>query len=286
MLSFTRPLGRSSTVRWEITEIIAEGRTEHFVYLFFRTEEHGLCIALDGDIQSCEHDERIYHEMLVHPALASHPNPRRVLIMGGGEGAVAREVLRHPSIEHITMVDIDREFVELCQRFAPHWSNGAFDDRRLNLVIADINQFLQSTDDTFDIIIDDLTAVEGDVTPVPSLYDQGLFASIAKRLTESGLFVTQGGAIAPTAMAENHMVQSLLSPLFAETRSYAVPVPSYLAVWSFVLASQTALGDRAAPDLAKAFKTRLNQREIALEATGPEALAAAFALPYWAQKRP
>ena len=93
----------------------------------------GKMLVLDGDTQSSQADEKIYHESLVHPALAACPTRREVLILGGGEGATLREVLRHPGVARCTMVDIDGEVVELCKKYLPEWSAGAFEDPRANV---------------------------------------------------------------------------------------------------------------------------------------------------------
>ncbi|HUK99897.1 MAG TPA: spermidine synthase, partial [Nitrospirota bacterium] len=94
---------------------------------------YGRCLVLDGKMQSTLTDEFIYHEALVHPALLTHPNPKRVFIVGGGEGATLREVLRHKSVEYCMMVDIDQEVVEKSKEFLPEWHQGAFDDPRTDL---------------------------------------------------------------------------------------------------------------------------------------------------------
>jgi spermidine synthase len=94
---------------------------------------YGKALVLDGRIQSTSKDEFIYHETLVHPAMLCHPEPRRVFIVGGGEGATLREVLRHRSVQHALMVDIDEEVVARCRELLPEWHQGAFEDPRTDL---------------------------------------------------------------------------------------------------------------------------------------------------------
>src|SRR3989338_9191628 len=91
------------------------------------TKSYGRCLVLDGKMQSSEVDEYIYHEALVHPAMLTHPHPEKVFIVGGGEGATLREILRHKSVKQVLMVDIDQEVVESCKLYLPQWSQGAFD---------------------------------------------------------------------------------------------------------------------------------------------------------------
>ena len=117
----------------------------------------GRCLILDGEIQSSERDEFIYHEGLVHPAMALHPGPRDVLILGGGEGATLREVFRHRSVRRVTMVDIDGDVVKFCRKYLGKWHQGAFSDRRTILRIEDAAKFIRETREQFDIIISELT---------------------------------------------------------------------------------------------------------------------------------
>jgi spermidine synthase len=111
-------------------EVLAAGRTPFQEYEIFVSSLWGMALILDGRLQSAELDEFVYHEALVHPALVAHPDPRRVLVMGGGEGATLREVLRHRPVSRAVMVDLDGELVEVCRRHLPSFHEGAFDDPR------------------------------------------------------------------------------------------------------------------------------------------------------------
>ena len=115
-------------------------------------------LFLDDIFNVCERDEFIYHEMIVHVPMMIHPDPRRVLIIGGGDGGVAREVLKHPNLEKCVMVDIDGDVVEECRKHLPTIHGGAFDDERLEVIIGDgIDYVRKSPDESFDIIIVDST---------------------------------------------------------------------------------------------------------------------------------
>src|SRR5205085_12596997 len=124
-----------------------------------------------------EFDQDIYHEVLVHPALVPFPNPRSVLILGGGEGATLREALRHPGIEKAVMVDIDGEVVEICRKEIPRYSEGAFEDSRATLIIDDAKKYLETTRETFDCVISDLTEPNPD-TPTHGLLTEAFFNMI------------------------------------------------------------------------------------------------------------
>jgi len=121
------------------------------------SNEFGRVLLLDGIPQSSEVDEFIYHESLVHSAMCLHPEPQNVLIIGGGEGAILREVVKYESVSSITMVDIDQDLVEICMEYLPNWHRGSFKDPRVNLVFDDARTYISQTKEKFDCIIIDLT---------------------------------------------------------------------------------------------------------------------------------
>ena len=121
--------------RFRVDKMLHEVHTGHQHLVIFENARMGRVMALDGVIQTTEADEFIYHEMLTHVPILAHGLARRVLIIGGGDGGILREVAKHRDVESITMVEIDSTVVELCKEFLPEHSKGAFDDPRLNLVI-------------------------------------------------------------------------------------------------------------------------------------------------------
>jgi spermidine synthase len=147
-------------------------------------------LVLDGDTQSSQHDEKIYHESLVGPAMASTDDRSEILILGGGEGATLREVLRHPAVRRCTMVDIDGEVVELSKKFLPEWSDGAFDDSRARVIIGDALAFLKEDTGTYGVVISDLTEPLPDSPSFP-LFNGEVFSDIKKRLAPGGVYVLQ-----------------------------------------------------------------------------------------------
>ena len=150
---FTESFGR----RLKVDKFYYPGKTKYQFVQCFYNEFLGKVLFLDKRIQSAQIDEYIYHESLVHPALITHPSPREVLVIGGGEGATLREVLRHSTVEKVIMVDIDRELVELCQKYLPEWSKGAFSNPKTDLIFKDARPFVEKTREKFDVIISDLT---------------------------------------------------------------------------------------------------------------------------------
>ena len=114
-------------------------------------------LVLDHHTQSAALDEANYHESLVHPAMMSHPCPRTVFIGGGGEGATAREILKHSSVERVVMVDIDEEVCKICQVQMPEWGDGAWEDKRFEVFYEDAKAWLENTTEKFDVIIMDIS---------------------------------------------------------------------------------------------------------------------------------
>src|SRR6266545_2239411 len=141
---------------YEVVRTLARAKTAFQDVEIAETRAHGLALFLDGMPQSAVSDEYVYHEALVHPALISHADPKRVLIAGGGEGATLREVLRHPGVERAVMVDIDGELVDLCREHLAEMHQGAFDDPRAEVVIGDALAYLREHEDRFDAIVVDL----------------------------------------------------------------------------------------------------------------------------------
>ena len=221
-----------------VEEVLFAGRTAFQNVSILETVEYGKMLVIDDRTQSAEEDEYIYHESLVHPALIAHPNPRDILIIGGGEGATAREVFRHPSVERVVMVDIDRELVEQCIKLMPEWHQGSFDDPRLTVVFADGKDYVNTTDRRFDVIIVDVCDVleEG---PALALYTERFYQTVKQRLAPSGIVVVQAMECSGLDFADHVTVHRTLRYVFEQVRSYTTFIPSFWASWGFVIASDT-----------------------------------------------
>ena len=278
MKTYSQAANPFARIERDVAEILAEGRTPYQRYLFFRSEAHGVCVVLDGDIQSCAADEAFYHEALVHPAMLLHPNPERVLIMGGGEGATSREVLRHESVRHVVMVDIDEAFVMLCRRHIPDWSAGAFESPRHELVCRDINDYLTTCETTFDVVIGDLVDYADEASPAAALYSTEFYRRLKTRLSANAVVATQAGALVPGQLTTHNRTRTTLAEVFRSVASYGAVVPSFYHLWGFVLAGD-ALHYVTPDGLSEQLKQAAEARELELPALGVPALAAAFALP-------
>lgn len=221
----------------KVDKIYYQGKTEYQLVQLFHNRIFGKILFLDGKIQSAQIDEFIFHESLVHPALMTHVAPRKVLIVGGGEGATLREVLRHASVERAVMVDIDKKLVELCQEHMPEWSEGAFSDTRTQLIFGDARQYIERTQQKFDVIISDLTEpVKGG--PSVYLFTTDFFGEIFKALNEDGLFVLQAGGTDPFYNQFFASCARTLEETFPLVRPYWTFIFSFNNPWGFILASK------------------------------------------------
>ena len=176
---------------FSVEDVYYEHKTEHQHIIIFHNSKFGRVMALDGIIQTTERDEFIYHEMLTHVPIFSHGSVENVLIIGGGDGGMLREVTRHDTVTGVTMVEIDRSVIEMCREYLPKHSNGAFDDPRLNLVISDGAEYVKTTDAKFDVIIVDSTDPIG---PGESLFTKE-FYSDCKRCLRRRCHPERGGLL-------------------------------------------------------------------------------------------
>lgn len=202
------------------------------------TPNYGLMLILDGLIQSAEDDEHTYHEALVHPAMVAHEDPREVLIIGGGEGATLREVLRYKTVKRATMVDIDGELIELCKEHLDDWHCDSFDDPRAEVIITDGRAFLESTDRTFDIVICDITDFL-DHGPAMRLYTREFYELIASRLNPGGMLVVQALETSNCDPEEHAMLVRTVRHAMPIVKSYTAFVSSFVYTWGFLVASDT-----------------------------------------------
>lgn len=206
----------------EIEEELFRSTTEHQDLAIYQTTRFGRVMTLDGIIQVCERDEFIYHEMLTHVPIIAHGDVARVCIVGGGDGGMLREALCHRNVD-VTMVEIDGTVIDLAREYLPSISDGAFDDPRADIVIADGAEFFRTTDRRFDVIIVDSTDPIG---PGEALFRADFYTDCKRCLTPGGVIVTQGGVpmIQPgelKAMAER------LGEQFADVAAYIAAIPTY-----------------------------------------------------------
>ena len=234
---FRDPINPSFVQLHKLEDVIYSGKTKFQSVQVIDTSSFGRCLVLDGKIQSSEMDEFIYHEALVQPAMMAHPDPKTVLIVGGGEGATLREVLLHRSVERAVMVDLDGEAVDLCCRFLPSMHQGAFEDKRTELLHLDAREYLANSGQSFDIIVIDLTdPLEGG--PSYMLYTTEFYKMVRDRLTPEGILSVQCGSCTWGEASAFVAINSTLKTAFSCVLPYQTHVPSFGGLWGFSLAAQ------------------------------------------------
>ncbi|MBM3461998.1 MAG: methyltransferase domain-containing protein [Armatimonadetes bacterium] len=226
------PVERHSHLR---EEILFRGQTAFQEVVLARNRAYGKILFLDGDIQSAQLDERAYHEALVHPALIALPrSPRSVLVLGGGEGATVREVLRYKTIERVVMVDLDGELVEMCKAQLPEWHEGCFDDRRLELHHEDARGFLERCTEKFDAVIHDLPQPLEE-SPLRMLFTRECFARIREVLEPEGIVSIESTHAKLTLNRLHFLIRKTVERVFPDTVSIKAFIPSFATEWGYVL---------------------------------------------------
>jgi spermidine synthase len=226
------------TMLHSIKEVLYSGQSKFQSIDIINTGSFGICLVLDGKIQSSESDEFIYHEALVHPVMLAHPNPEKVFIAGGGEGATLREVLAHKTVKKVTMVDIDEEVVNVCRQFLPSFCQNSFDDPRAELHFTDARRYLEENDDKFDVIIIDLPdPLEGG--PARLLYTQEFYHIVKQRLHSGGIISVQAESAGWTDLENFTAIIHTLRTIFSIVCPYSTYMPSFTDVWGFASASES-----------------------------------------------
>jgi spermidine synthase len=192
--------------------------------VIFENARFGRVLALDGIIQCTQADEYVYHEMLAHVPLIAHGKAKNVLIIGGGDGGMLREVSRHREVERIVLVEIDNSVIEMSKEYLPMLSQGAFEDPRLELVIADGAEYVKNTADRFDVIICDSPDPIG---PAEVLFTEEFYGDCKRALNEQGIFVNQNG-VPFTQDFEARETYLRRKPHFKDTGFFVAPVPTYV----------------------------------------------------------
>ncbi len=201
-----------------ITNVLAYRKTAFQEMHIVETGAYGKALVLDGKWQSCTGDEFLYHEPLVHPGMLLQGDPKAVLILGGGEGATAREILRWKNVQKCVMIDIDKEVVVACREHLADMHQGVFDDPRLEVVIDDALHFLDATDTKWDVIISDLSDPIED-GPSFKLFTKEYFAKAKKVLAPGGAFVLQAGPVAPMELGMHARLVKTMEAVFSHCRS-------------------------------------------------------------------
>lgn len=237
----------------KIERIYAWDKTQYQDVAIVELARVGKSLIIDGRVQSSAEDEYIYHEALVHPAMIVKENPRHVLILGGGEGATLREVLRYKTVERAVMVDIDPMVIELSSKYLPEWHQDSFKDKRAEIVYMDGRKYVEEAvknGESFDVVIADLVdPTEGG--PAQLLYTVEFYELVKKLIGDAGVFVTQ--ATSPTLYPETFSrLYWTLRRVFRKVYPYYTFIQSFSNLWGFYIAGETIDVERLSPEVVDA----------------------------------
>lgn len=242
-------------MRVAVSEILHSGRTEFQQVDIVDTVAFGKLLLLDGHIQLATMDEGAYHESLVQIPLLSIPNPRRALVIGGGDGGVIREIARHAGIEQIDMVEIDQGVIDACRQHLPEISAGAFDDPRVHVHVGDAFPFVKQDLEPYDLIVMDSTDVyeEEDGGLSEQLWTEEFYRDIVRLLSPTGMVVTQADNLVFCPYSMEGILETY-GGLFPETGSYWALVPSFGGFSGFVYGSKGTKPAREMPASNLSFR--------------------------------
>lgn len=276
---YTRWQDKGYAQRFRIERVLFEDKSQHQDVVVFETPLFGRVLAIDGIVQTTEKDEFAYHEMMAHVPILAHQaaggDVKKVLIVGGGDGGILREVLKHPSVALCTLVDIDDMVVEISKKYLPTLSAGAFDDPRARVVIADGCAFVRETTERYEVVIVDSTDPVG---PGSVLFSEAFYADCRRAMSPGGVIVTQSGV--PFAQPDEFVAtRNRLRAVFRDAGIYLASVPSYacgvMALgWASDDPAKRAVGDAA-------LDARFREAGLETRYYTPAVHTAAFQHPAW-----
>ncbi len=267
------PLNDSTGFYIKAGRQIGDWQTRFQKLEIYETPHYGKIFRLDGFNMTSEKEEFVYHENLIHPALTAHMSPKKVLIIGGGDGGSSEEALKHPSVEQVTMVEIDADVIEVAKSHFRAVHNGVFDNPKLRVLVDDGMKFVRETQERFDLITLDLNDPVG---PAAALYSLEFFQQIRTALAPGGALTLHLGSPVAQPQRVADLAQRLNS-VFRIVRVYTVYIPLYGSLWAMAVCS-----DKLDPKsfTADEIDRRIEQRKLqALQFYNGETHEGVFALP-------
>ncbi len=222
------------TIGCRVKKTLYREKTQFQDIMIAETMQFGRMLLLDGIIQTTIADEFVYHEMITHVGLNTLDKPRRVLVIGGGDGGSVREILKHKTVEKVTLVEIDGKVIESAKEFLPEISCG-LDDPRAEVIVDDGIKHVKENPNTYDMIIVDSTDPIG---PAVGLFGADFYSDVYKALTENGLFVAQ----TESPFYNRNLIPRIIGDvrsIFPATRLFLASIPTYPGgLWSFTMGSK------------------------------------------------
>ncbi|QCI18198.1 polyamine aminopropyltransferase [Buchnera aphidicola (Aphis nasturtii)] len=258
-----------------IDKMLYQEKNKHHDIKIFNNSVMGKMMTIDDIVQTTEKDEFIYHEMLSHIPIFSHGDIKDVLIIGGGDGGILRELCRHKNINNITMVEIDINIINLCKKYFPKHSNNAYEDPRLKLIIDDGLHFVKKTTNKFDLIISDSTDPIG---PGKNLFISEFYLYCKKILKKNGIFVAQNGI---SFFQKDEIVSTYknLKKYFYDTSFYQAAIPSYYGgTMMFAWGSDNI---KLRLTHIEQLKSRIKKTKLIFNYYNPQTHISSFALPQY-----
>ena len=275
-------------VYFKIKKFLFQKKTKFQKIEIFNLFNYGKSLVIDGIAQSAEKDEWVYHESLIHPALILQPVNKKleILVLGAGEGATLRELLKYKNVKTITAVDIDLEAVKIFKKFFPKMHQGSFNDKRVNLVIDSAENFLKTTEKKYDIIfsdISDFTFFNLDSKENKSQIN--FYKLISRKLDRNGIFVMHTYEFDEVDYEDHFKIKRIVEKVFPKTYSYRSYIPFFAAYWGFLISSS----DRKFNPLnisSKIIQKRIRRQKLEkkLKYFSPDIFKAIFTLPPFLKK--
>ncbi len=242
----------------KITKTLHAEKTEYQDLAVIDTLQYGKMLVLDGMVMTTELDEFVYHEMISHVALNTHPNPERVLVVGGGDGGAIREIIKHPTVKEAVLGEIDRRVVEVSQEYLPSIA-GALTDSRVTLDISDGVEHVRRNKGKYDVILIDSTEPIG---PAVGLFSREFYQDVYEALTPDGIMVAQS----ESPFVNQDVIQMIhrnLTGVFPIKYLYLASIPTYPSgLWSFTIASKKWDPLQVDPAKIKAVNTKYYTPEV------------------------
>jgi spermidine synthase len=218
-----------------VTKALHQEKTDFQDLIIVETSQWGRLLALDGFFQTNDVDEFVYHEMAAHLPLFTHPDPKRVLVVGGGDGGVVREVVKHPGVEHVDLVEIDGRVIETSKQYFPQISVALTGNPKVHVYVEDGIKWVAEHEAEYDVVIIDSSEPVG---PGEGLFTPEFYANVYKALTGDGLMVAQTESPWTNANVIKRAFGGI-GKSFPITRLYTCAVPTYpTGLWSFTLGSK------------------------------------------------